>query len=236
MKKKNILTAGIAIGLFLSMGIQVFAAGAIEKIEAYVNHQMNFTFDGESKVLPDDYEVIVYKDRSYVPVRFIAENLGAEVEWNNETKNISITSPKSTSTDEPTSSTEEMPKYDYRKLPLYNENSNFKMSVTLFTDDDYGKKLNVTLENKTDNPIQLDQMSTVVEVNGVEHSMKKASISNLDTRWYKDIAKEEKTEGYVRLPNDIDYDDLKNLHVVFKVKTNGSYTEKVEDMEFNIAL
>jgi len=79
MKRKRLLILGIAIGLLLSVSVQVFAAPAIEKIEAYINHEMNFTFNGKDTPLPEEYEVLVYKDRSYVPVRFIGDNLGAEV-------------------------------------------------------------------------------------------------------------------------------------------------------------
>lgn len=237
MKQKKILAAGFAIGLVFSMGIQTFAAPVIEKIEAYGNHQMTFTFNGEKKALPEGYEVIVYKDHSYVPARFMAENLGAEVTWNDETKEISIVSKKSdNSTTKPTTGEASKPKYEYKELPLYKETANFKMSVLLFTDDNQGKKLNITLENKSDDLIQLDQMATIVEADGRSYDMSKATITHLDTKWYQDLKKEDKTEGFVRLPNNIDYTEVKNIHVVFKVKSNGALKEWTENMDFDIAL
>ncbi len=238
MKQKKILATGFAIGLVFSMSIQAFAAPVIEKIEAYINHQMTFTFNGEKKALPEGYEVIVYKDHSYVPARFVAENLGAEVTWNDQTKEIGIVSKKSdnNSAEKPNDNKETKPKYDYKKLPLYKETANYKMSVLLFSDDNQGKKLNITLENKSDDLIQLDQMATIVEADGKNYDMSKATITHLDTRWYQDLKKEDKTEGFIRLPNNIDYTEVKNIHVVFKVKSNGALKEWTENMDFDIAL
>jgi len=247
MKQKKILAAGFAIGLVFSMSIQAFAAPVIEKIEAYINHQMTFTFNGEKKALPEGYEVIVYKDHSYVPARFVAENLGAEVTWNDQTKEIGIVSKKSdnnsaanpsdsNSATNPNDSKATAPKYDYKKLPLYKETANYKMSVVLFSDDNQGKKLNITLENKSDDLIQLDQMATIVEADGKSYDMSKATITHLDTRWYQDLKKEDKTEGFIRLPNNIDYTEVKNIHAVFKVKSNGALKEWTENMDFDIAL
>ena len=32
----------------------------------------------------------IINDRTYVPIRFVAEELGAEVQWNEETKTVTI--------------------------------------------------------------------------------------------------------------------------------------------------
>ena len=33
---------------------------------------------------------MIINDRTYVPIRFVAEELGAEVQWNEETKTVTI--------------------------------------------------------------------------------------------------------------------------------------------------
>ena len=33
----------------------------------------------------------IINDRTYVPIRFVAEELGADVQWNEETKTVTIT-------------------------------------------------------------------------------------------------------------------------------------------------
>lgn len=63
---------------------------------------------GENKALVDgeniefDTKAIIKEDRTFVPLRFVSEALGAKVEWNNETRTVLI----STATDETVTSVE----------------------------------------------------------------------------------------------------------------------------------
>lgn len=227
--KKSVLGIGMILGIILTMSVQVFAAPTIEKIQAYINRDMTFTFNGKAVVLDPEYQVLVYNDRSYVPVKFVAENLGATVDWNNDTKVISITPTRAAITPDPVApgiSQKPADSKEYKKLPQYKENVDYKMTVTMFSRDEYGYKLNMTLENKSDIPIQLDQMKTLVEVDGQKYDMSDATITHMDTRWYRDLAKEEKTEGYVRLSNRLN--NPQKMHLEFKILSNGS-NGKVSD-------
>lgn len=49
----------------------------------------NATVNG--KIVPLDSPAFIENDRTYTPLKFIAENLGAKVEWNDETKTVTIT-------------------------------------------------------------------------------------------------------------------------------------------------
>ncbi|TCP59134.1 copper amine oxidase-like protein [Tumebacillus sp. BK434] len=80
------LFAGILIGSVIA-GVSV--ASADQSITAYLS-PIKFTFDGEAKKLPEGYAVLTYKDRTYVPARFVAEELGANVEWINATQTVAI--------------------------------------------------------------------------------------------------------------------------------------------------
>lgn len=44
---------------------------------------------GEAK--QNDVAPVIYGDRAFIPARFVAENLGAVVEWDNETRTVTIT-------------------------------------------------------------------------------------------------------------------------------------------------
>lgn len=235
MKKNRLLVLVLAIGMVLGAGASSFAGSAIEKVQAYINHDMSFEFNGTKAELPDGYSTLVYEGRSYVPVRFIAEQLGIDVDWNDTTKVISINSQEDGKDpgEEPNNS-DNQDKNDYKALPLYKENLDSKVSAILFSRDEYGYKLHLTVENKTDTPIQLDQMNTVVVADGKEHKMSDASITQLDTRWYNDIRKDEKTEGYVRLPNTVI--DPEKLHIEFSFVAQGSAGSKHEPVSFDIAL
>ena len=48
-----------------------------------------------------DTPAIIRESRTYVPIRFISENFGYDVEWDNDTRSVLITSPKPTPTPTP---------------------------------------------------------------------------------------------------------------------------------------
>ena len=52
----------------------------IDSATAYVN----------GKAVPLDVTAFIEHDRTYLPVRFISENLGAKVEWNGDTRTVTI--------------------------------------------------------------------------------------------------------------------------------------------------
>ena len=230
MKRNKHLLIGLVVGVLIASGGQIFAASAIEKIEAYINHDMTFTFDGEKKALPDDYEVLVYKDKSYVPVRFVAENLGATVDWNDDTKVIAITSAKPETPINP----ENPNNVDtvYKELPIFKQNENLKVSADMYGEDSKGDRVWFTVENKTDKPIQLNQSSTKIIADGKAYSMDSKQAVDFDKRWYNDLKKDEAMEGFILLPTAIK--NPEKLHIELTFITQG--TGKSETVSFDIAL
>ncbi|WP_068775875.1 stalk domain-containing protein [Paenibacillus sp. FJAT-26967] len=102
ISKKAFVSSIVASSLlFGSMG--VFAAGGIEKIQAYLNHDIKFQVNGKSWVPKDSDGVklapVVYEGSSYLPARAVAEALGAEVKWDDDTQTIYIKSGSGSSTD-----------------------------------------------------------------------------------------------------------------------------------------
>ena len=91
MKKQTFLAAGLVIGLVSGMCVQSFAAGPIQRIAASINDSFSISVNGEAKSLPDDSHILVYNNRSYLPVRAVSEMLGCKVDWDDTTKKISIT-------------------------------------------------------------------------------------------------------------------------------------------------
>ena len=231
MKKNKHLLIGLVVGMLVASGGQIFAANAIEKIEAYINHDMTFTFDGEKKALPDDYEVLVYKDRSYVPVRFVAENLGATIDWNDTAKVIAITSAKQETPSKP-ETPDNVDKAVYKALPIFKQNENLKVSANMYGEDSKGDRVWFTVENKTDKPIQLNQMSTKIVADGKSYSMDSKQAVDFDKRWYNDLKKDEEVEGYILLPTAIK--NPEELHIELTFITQD--TDKSEAVSFDIAL
>lgn len=236
MEKRKLVGAGIALGIILTMSFQVFAASAIEKIEAYANKEMNFEFDGKAVALPSEYEVIVYKDRSYVPARFVAENLGATVNWDNNTKKILFTKAQTSTPPSITLPAIETPSGNYKELPQTKDTLEYRLSVVSYYSEGQGvgDKLYLTLTNTSNYPIQLNQMATKIIADGVEYDMVPSEAADLDTKWYADIEADKTGEGYIRLPRSVK--DVKNLEIKFFVNYNSSANEKEKPVTFQIDL
>lgn len=239
MRKNRLLITGMVIGIVVSLSVQAFAAANIEKIQAYVNHKMSFEFNGEKKELPDGYEVLVYKDRSYVPARFVAENLGATVDWNDSTKVISLKADKSNnSTDKGSTDNNEDKKsqIEYKSLPQTQESINCRVSiVTSFKDDNNNvPKLAIYLKNKGKNVIEYDQMAATFTANGRTYETEGADAIYIDGRLYKSLKEDEEVDAYIPIPG-----KLKNpekMQVKLTVKVTENYETTTEDFYFNVAL
>lgn len=239
MNRRSILTTGLALGIVLALSLQVFAAPAIEKIQAYVNNQFTFEFDGIEKKLPEDYEVIVYKDRSYVPVRFVVENLGAKVDWDDAKQKITITSKKTdnnTPTDPGSSNGDNKDKAEYKPLPQSKTTEEYKLTAILYGKDSKGDRVYFSLENKQDYPLQLSQADTVIVADGKSYSMDTRQSADFDRRWYSDVRKDEIVEGFILLPQKIKDPEKLHLEITIKKQEPQKVDPIIEVVHFDIAL
>ncbi|MFZ5968853.1 MAG: stalk domain-containing protein [Bacillota bacterium] len=245
--KYSYVLSGILIGSLFTMSAQVWADQYMRAVSAYVNELVTFEFNGEQKKLPQGYEVLIYNDRSYVPARFVAEELGAKVDWDDVTKTIKFTSqpvkeqdndnekPKETDTSSDTSE----PQVSYRELPISKHFQEMNLEVlSVVTEDpeissDAGTKIYVALENKERIGLQLLQRETKIVVDGVDYSMEKVLPYKLDSRWYNDVTYDETEEGYILIPKIPK--DAKTMDLTLTVLKNDSKQEKIV-VEYHIDL
>ncbi len=59
----------------------------LKKVELVINDK-SYTINGEEKT--SDVSPVVVNNRTMVPLRFISEALGADVDWNKSTKTVTI--------------------------------------------------------------------------------------------------------------------------------------------------
>lgn len=85
MKK---LIIALTFGFALSVTTVVSAS---DTIQAYL-FPVKFMFNGEIQEPSDEYVTLNYNGHTYVPLRFIAENMGAGVEFEDESKTVVIES------------------------------------------------------------------------------------------------------------------------------------------------
>lgn len=79
----------------LAFGATGFAAGNVESIKAYLNHGIKFTINSKSWTPTDNDGVVlapvILNGTSYLPAKAIVEAMGGQVQWNEATKTIAIT-------------------------------------------------------------------------------------------------------------------------------------------------
>jgi hypothetical protein len=95
MKKSKIIFLSTLAGLLL-MSSGVYAGANIEKITANLNHDIIFKVNNE-KWTPKDADgnelaPIIYNGSTYVPLRAIGKAVGSNVDWDANTKTITIDS------------------------------------------------------------------------------------------------------------------------------------------------
>lgn len=154
---------GLLIGSIsmLSVGVMANTSSNIQ-VPAWLTGNVQFIFNGEYKSVPDEYGVLIYNDRTYLPTRFVAENLEAEIDWDDETRTVRISSksypkppeeveePAEQKPQEPEPDEQQQedgkeeneesnqPSGDYRKLPLSKHYDDLEFTATLLNlSDDF---------------------------------------------------------------------------------------------------
>jgi hypothetical protein len=82
--------AGILTGIILTASIPVVAAN----ITAVADSSINLMINGVMKTLPEDVSILLYNNRTYLPLRYIAEELGADVNWHDADRLVTVVMPE----------------------------------------------------------------------------------------------------------------------------------------------
>jgi len=81
--------SGALFGLLLSLGTVVYGSSPIQEFLVSVKYYFNYT----PVELGDEYATINYNGHVYVPIRFITETMGAEIEYDERSKAIYVKQP-----------------------------------------------------------------------------------------------------------------------------------------------
>lgn len=81
---------GLICGVSLAATTAVYAS---DTIQAYL-FSVRYEFNGQTKELDSEYTTLNYNGHAYVPIRFLAENIGANVEYDDATKTILVVNGK----------------------------------------------------------------------------------------------------------------------------------------------
>lgn len=249
MKGKKMVIAGLVMGMAIGGSVQSFAEPLVRLVEARIHPDYHITFDGEKKEMPEGYEILIYQDRTYVPVRYIAEELGATVNWHEDTKEIEIVKPEIPTTggaivppeENPVTTdtaitTPEIPQVEYKKLPIIQATKDYIAEAFLYASDKDGKRLWLRVENRSDDEtLQVEQSSTSVIIREKTYKINLNRAVDFDQRWYSSIQEDEEIEGFLLLPDEIRDEKEVTIKVNFNL-TDRLGTERTETVTFDIAL
>lgn len=235
MRKYKQFISGVIVGGLLLSGGNVLANNAsLPSITNWVKYK----FNGEEKQLPSGYTTLNYDGHTYVPARFIAEELGAEVEWDDKTKTVLINKeaeiqecPECPPQQE---DKEDTVQKDYEALPVSKTIDGVRVEIYSVEQTYEYTKFYLIVKNTTENLVQLNQQagSLKTEEDVYEHKDIKGNVLYWkDTAWYTDIQEDDEMEGYVMLPRIPD--DTKQGEFYIEVVENGTQP-KVLKYNFNL--
>lgn len=254
-EKMRYLILGIIIGVSSMTSALVFA---YSPVAAWVEDNIKIYFNGELKEVPDKYEILSYNGRTYTPARFIAEELGAVVTWDEANKSIYINyiekeieeeSPeveqdiekdkKDEKDEEKTEETKDevkKPQKYYQRLPINITTEEARIAITSIQLENNYTRVYLEIERNNNFPIQLKQSVSKIETNGelYKHSDLKLTVADpVDVKWYNDIKKDEILTGWIKLPPLPK--DTKEMTLFLEIFRNDGI-EQVRELEIDIAL
>jgi hypothetical protein len=239
MKNYRSFICGLLVGAIATIGVGASAAAFVSAEKA---DNIYYAFNGRFTPLPDGYTTLMFENRVYVPARFIAENLGATVAWNAESRSVSVTAapvptPTPTPTPDPVPVPQPVSGITYQSLPVQKIYSDKEFFITAVRrrDSSYPvASIDLRVKNKGDAPLLIQQVATTAKgADGVTYKVPSSAFGYMDSRWFKDILKDEELEGYIvlsTLP-----DKLKEIQLEISVLHNDM-NQKQETITFNIRI
>lgn len=236
MNKFRHVILGCFIGSIITLSTTSFANPS-NIISAILDSTIKFEINGEEQTLSSDYDVILYKDRTYVPVRFVAEHLGAEVDWAESTRTVVINEKECLPC-----SKEEKPqdsnniRYDELPVTTYVNDHDLKIIVSSIVQEEERTLIFLELDNLGKAPIQLDQLATKFIIE--DETIKQTELSDnilikYDSGWFNDVREEQSRQGMITMPPLPK--DTENITLQLKtIQNDGS--QKETETKLNISL
>lgn len=246
MRKYKMLIIGVVLGSVITISSNASAAVS-NYVSVLMDNSISFKFDGQRKALSEEYTVLLYNGRTYVPARFIAEELNATVSWDEATRTVGIErekqlepapilpeveeKDKEKEEKEIPSKEKEKANIKYEKLPVTKYYNDMTITATAVAKNTDGTRVYITIENKKETPLRIVQSQSRAIVEQTEYAASKMSSSTFDTRWYSDIREDEIVEGYITVPTIPE--ETKEMQLFFTVFKNNEKQERIE-VEINL--
>ena len=232
---KKAFLAGFLFAVVLFAGKDIFALGM--KIQAYFCDDYKIEIDDVEVKLPYGMRILNYVDRTYTPVRLIAEEMGGTVKWDETTKTIKITKPKPKIVEKIIEKKIEVPvdsetknNYYYQNPPIKSSKKDFTLEITGINIKDNLTYVYIDAENKTGEAV--DVLYDQAEIKGSVNVYLPNVMSAKD--WGDSMQVSEKRKGKVMYFDKVNDEDKKiTLRIPVKSLVGDSFNEI---FEYNIII
>jgi|GEM_PF-2385832 len=244
MKNFKTTAAGFVAGALCM--VTVTAMADYKDITAKLWNDVTFKFNNTAVASPSDQPVLNYNGYTYVPLRFVSEQFGADINYDYNTRTVAVNyEPKVV--EKEVQVVKEVPvyikgdeaadgSYVYQTLPVKKDEGDYSVEVTGFirnASSAYTKVL-ITVENDGDDYIQLVPSKSTLKVDGEDVSLCKI-LSKWDNSWstgdiFKTDENDGKKDGYVSF--ELCDEDYKKMDLTLMVKNNTTGEEKYVTFHF----
>lgn len=213
MKKAALFTTGLVSGAILATTISVSAdmiAG--RPVTAIIPDKIAVRINGEYKNVPSEYTILNYGNYNYMPYRYVAESLGATVNYDGITDTIEVQAPepqvvekiveKIVYVDREVPVPVPTPTDNYSALPVSSTKENIMVRVNdIFVNSDYCQ-VPIYLKNENGQfNVQIDPISATLEADGKIYKASEANASGWDMSLVNSmVAPDKYIEGYIMFP------------------------------------
>lgn len=179
MKEKTALMS-IMIGSLLVASVTVYAATLNRKVEAWLANDVNLAIGGSADLtLPEDVHILNYKDHIYLPMRYVAEQMGGTVYYDADRLRVVVATPEpvfeivevekpAEKTASPT--TESTVKPQYYKYPVRIKHNEVTINVTGITRSKDRTFIYVDMLNESMRYASLGFNKAYIEIDGVKYN------------------------------------------------------------------
>lgn len=239
MKKFRNAAAGFVAGALCMVSVTAF--GAYSDVTAKLFNDVTFKFDGVATASPANQPVLNYNGYTYVPIRYVSDNLGATIDYDIATRVIDIQSDKKTYIKEvpvekivyvEKDSDEAKSIVTYDSLPQKSKKNKHTVEVTSVSRDPFIGYTKIFLDVDNDNVVrcQMIPSKATLVVDGEE-----VNASKLVTRWddgwsTSDIQYDDSYEGYLLF--DLIDEEWTNADLTVTLREAGSTKDEVHTFHF----
>lgn len=247
MKLRNTkhFIAGIIAGITIMAAVPVLAEN--ERVVALIDRTIKLEIAGEVKTLPEGYEVLTYKGFTYLPSRYVAEQLGCKVRWNEDTRWITISEPAEKVVEKIVEVPVEVIKEVYVERDTAYQNlpasaTADRISITAKSisrivgfSNTNTTRVSFELTNNADGPIAIDYADAVLTVDGKNYKVGESSSQMWDD-WLirNDIQQGQSYSGYFSFP--IIEEGTKNFILTVPTRLQGEGKRSAVTIRFNATL